>query len=251
MKGWEILAHSVRLVFNNLDHALKISLVPYAISALALLFLGMPAMRVLETRDPQAIIDAGAGLWIGQAIYLLVSIIVALWIAVAWHRYVLLEEYPKGWMPELHSGPMRAYFFRGILIALLVLGVVLLVTLIVGLVALPFGDIGEAIVAVVGLGVGAYLFYRLCPILPAAAVGEQMEIGQAWEATRGHDNTIAVLVTLVIVASFLIQIPATMGGGSTTLGIIYSLVVNWITTLIGVSVLTTFYGHFIENRPID
>lgn len=101
------------------------------------------------------------------------------------------------------------------------------------------------------MALGVYVFYRLCSVLPAAAVGNSMRFGEAWEATRGSGATIAVLVLLVVVASLLIQMPTTLGSGSSVFGIVYSVIVNWLSMLIAVSVLTTFYGHFVEGRPID
>ncbi len=251
MKGWEILAHSVRLVFNNIEQALKISAVPYAISALAFLVFGLPAIGALEAGTAEALMNAGSGVWLGQLAYIIISVIVTLWIAVAWHRYVLMEEYPEGWVPRLHSGPMTSYFLSSILIGLLIFGVVLVVSLLVGLIAFGLGPSGAFLLGLVAMAVGTYIFYRLCAVLPAAAVGRTMRFGEAWEATRGSGGTIAVLVLLVVVASIIIQMPTTLGSGSSIFGIIYSLIVNWLSMLIGVSVLTTFYGHYVEGRPID
>ena len=251
MKGWEIFAHSVRLVFSNIDAALKISLLPYAISALAFLFLGLPAMAVLEDGSTAALMAADSSVWFGQLVYFLVSIITALWIAVSWHRYVLVEEYPDSWIPKFHGSAMGAYFVRGFLIGLLIFGIVIVASLLVGLLTFWMGPLGAGITGLVAIATASYIFYRLCPILPAAAVGKPMKFGEAWKATDGTGATIAVLVLLVIVASVIIQLPTTFGGANSLFGIAYSLIVNWLSMLIGVSVLTTFYGHFIEGRAID
>ena len=101
------------------------------------------------------------------------------------------------------------------------------------------------------MALGTYLFYRFCPVLPAAAVGRPMTFASAWEATKGNGGSIAMLVVLVVLLSMLLEVPNMIGGSDTAIGIIYSLVVNWIMTLVGSSVLTTFYGHFVEGRAID
>lgn len=251
MQGWNILSHSVRLVFTNIDAALKISLVPYAISALAFLFFGLPALAVLEAGTPQAMMEASAGVWLGQIAYLVISIIVALWIAVAWHRYVLLEEYPTSWVPQFHGRPMVEYFKNGFLIGVLIVALVLVAGMAIGLLTAWMGPMGLAITGLAVTAIASYVFYRLCPVLPAAAVGKPMRFGEAWDATSGAAATIAVLVGLVVVASYVMQLPATFGGANSPFGIAYSLIVNWLSMLIGVSVLTTFYGHFIEGRAID
>jgi hypothetical protein len=32
--------------------------------------------------------------------------------------------------------------------------------------------------------------------------------------------------------------------------ILWQLVTNWLVTMVGVSILTTLYGHYIEQRPL-
>ncbi|MBD3665246.1 hypothetical protein [Sulfitobacter aestuariivivens] len=251
MKGWEIFMHSVRLVFSNLDAALRISLVPYAISGLALVYLGSEALQLMEGVSPEDMMAAGPGVWTGFMLYGLISIIVALWIAVSWHRYVLLEEYPTGWIPRFHGGAIFQYLFKGVIIAFVVLGMVIVVTIILGLLIGWTGPLGSALVSVAGFAAATYAFYRLCPLLPAAAMGRNMVSREAWQATSGNDATIAMLVFLVLVSSFVLQIPISIFGAESVLGIAYSVIVGWIMMLVGVSVLTTFYGHFVEGRPID
>jgi hypothetical protein len=36
----------------------------------------------------------------------------------------------------------------------------------------------------------------------------------------------------------------------TVLFIAWTLVFNWLAVLVGLSVLTTLYGHYIEKRPL-
>jgi len=128
---------------------------------------------------------------------------------------------------------------------------VLIVSILLGLAIGWTGPIGIMIVAIGTTATGAYVFYRLCPMLPSAAVGEPMGVNAALDATKDSTGTIAVLVLVVIVASFIIQLPATLGAADSTFALVYSFFINWITMLIGVSVLTTFYGHFVEGRAID
>ena len=137
MKGWEIFIHSVRLVFSNLNAALQISLVPYAISGLAFLFLGASAISLMEAGDPAQLMQVSGGVWLGLLVYGVVAILMSLWIAVAWHRYVLLEEYPTGWIPGFHGDRIGSYFMKGLLLGLLIFGAVLLASVTVGLILIP------------------------------------------------------------------------------------------------------------------
>ncbi len=248
MKGWEIFIHSVRLVFSNLGAAFQISLLPYAISALAFLFLGAGAISIMENASNPEILTVDGGIWRGLIVYGIVAVLMSLWIAVAWHRYVLLEEYPAGWVPGFHGGEIGSYFIKGLLLGLIIMGAVILFSLTVGLILIPTLPFLYPFLA---MALGTYLFYRFCPVLPAAAVGRPMTFASAWEATKGNGGAIAMLVVLVVLLSMLLEVPNMIGGSDTPIGIIYSLVVNWIMTLVGSSVLTTFYGHFVEGRAID
>lgn len=251
MKGWEIFVHSVRLVFSNIESAFKVSLVPYALSGLAFVFLGAQATSVMRVGTPEAMMAVPPGLWLGYLVYLLVSITAALWIAVSWHRFVLLEEYPSSWIPQFHSTAIMTYFGRGFLIGLLIIAVLLAVSTVLGLAIGWMGPGGFMLMGVVAFAVASYVFYRLCPVLPSAAINQDMTFGDAWRATEGNGGTIGVLVLLLILSSMVANLPNQIGGADTMIGIIYSLVIGWFLMLIGVSVLTTFYGHFIEGREID
>ena len=79
-----------------------------------------------------------------------------------------------------------------------------------------------------------------------------LSVREAWRATKRDDGAVITLAFLVIGGSLLIELPAMIDGGSaTTVSLIYGVVVNWFATMIGISILTSLYGHFIEGRPID
>lgn len=261
MKGLEIFVHSVRLVFTNLEAALRISLVPYLISGIAMVTLGLPAIMAMIGGEfgATAQIDADVlegtnvdpGVWINFLIYMLIYAVTALWIAVTWHRYVLVEEYPNGWIAPLHGGLMVSYFLKGMAIILVIVLATLVVTLVFGLALGWLGGLGTLLISVGTIAASTYLFYRLCPVLPSAAVGKPMTMAEAWEATNETGGAIFMLVVLVLIASMVIQLPATLGAADSVFAMVYSYVIGWVTMLVGVSVLTTFYGHFVEGRPID
>lgn len=250
MKGLHIFTHSVRLVFSNLGYALRVSLVLYLLQVAGQVarFINPPQMQDIDGM-PMPVMDPGLAMQ--SLVFGILALISSLWIAVAWHRFVLAEEYPSGWLPRWHGSNMLSYLLRSLLLAILI-------GLAVTIAAVPFGFIAMGLpglawlLPVAMIGFGAYLFLRLAVMLPAAALGEKMPLSEAWAATRGESDTLISLSVIVVLASFLIQLPTILNGDpGSFINLIYGLVVNWFATIIGISVLTTLYGHFIEKRPID
>lgn len=251
MKGWDIFVHSVRLVFRNLDAALRISLVLYLVYAIGQFWLmSLAPAEVAGTPGALALTPQQA---VGSLLSMLVTVLVSIWIAVAWHRYVLLEEVPHGWLPRFHGGILLGYLGRSILLGILVVLATLVVGMVIGMIGTVTGSSGLIMLGgILGVAAGIFLFYRLCPILPAGATGQPISMSRAWQATQGIGGTVLLLVVLTLLATFLLGIPNTLSGDpNSALSRIYSLVVGWPLMLVGISVLTTFYGHFIEGRPID
>lgn len=50
----------------------------------------------------------------------------------------------------------------------------------------------------------------------------------------------------------MLQVPTILSGDPGSLvSLVYALVVGWFATMIGISLLTTVYGHCVEGRGID
>jgi hypothetical protein len=234
----------------NLDQALRVSLVLYLVQSAYTFytFLNPPEMMDVDgTMVPMMTSDQ-----ILPTILLgLLAVVASLWIAVAWHRYVLTGETPNGWIPSFHGAEILGYLGRSFMIGILVVLAIIVASIPVGLISVGMpGLAGLLSLALIGLG--AYLFFRLGMILPAAAIGERVSVAEAWEASRGESGAILTLALIVVGGSVIIQLPSMFNDDPTSvINLIYSLVVNWFATIIGISVLTTLYGHFIEKRPID
>lgn len=250
MKGWQVFRHSFNLVMANLDQALRLSLVLYVIQSLYTVYslLNPPQMMEIEGTEipmmsPETILPT---ILLG-----LLAAIASLWIAVAWHRYALTGERASGWMPQFHGGAILGYLGRSILIGILVVLGVIVVSIPVGIISIGLPGLA-GLMSLILIGLAAYLFFRLGVMLPAAALGEKLSLGAAWDATKGESATIVTLALIVVGASIVVQLPAWFNDDpSSIINIVYSLVVNWFATIIGISVLTTLYGHFVERRPID
>ncbi|MBE9635957.1 hypothetical protein [Salipiger mangrovisoli] len=244
MKGWRIFLHSLRMVIDNIGTALRVSLVLYLVQV---------ASQIATYLHPS---DTGADgmpvpmIGVPALALMVLAVLASLWIAVAWHRFVLTGEEPRGWLPQWHGGEILGYFGRSILI-----GLVIFLGMMVS--AIPVALVGAAVpglapILVFGLvGLGGYLFFRLGLILPAAALGEKLTLKQAWRATSDDDGAVVTLALLVIGGSLLVELPALIDDSAGSIvNLVYGLVINWFATMIGISVLTSLYGHFVEKRPL-
>ncbi len=241
--GWQIFTHSVRLVWANLGVALRISALLYIISAFFQVWAQVSGFGTMENGVPNT---EGAGI---QLIGTVVSVITSLWIAVAWHRYILLEEVPDGLLPNWNGGRMAAYFGRSILIGLAMAAVIIVASLPIAL-GLQ-GPLGAAIFSI-GVIFAVFLFYRLCAIMPSAAVGEPLTMSEAWQATQATTGTIAVIILCMFGGIVVLLLPAiVLASISVFLGVAYMIAAQWFITMFGISLFTTFYGYFIEKRELS
>ncbi|WP_238366383.1 hypothetical protein [Mesobacterium pallidum] len=267
MQGWSLFTHSVTLVVRNWRDALKIGLVPIGLFFVWLMVaVGMGLSFANVTMGPGgmggdmggmggAATPAGAGV---AALLALLTVIFGLatflWVVVSWHRFVLLEEYPRGWVPPFRGDLVLGYFGR--LLLLLLLGFVLMIPVIVvasGFVA-AMGEGGVMLLLL--LAVPFYVFilvsyYRLAIILPAGAVGAPLTLGQAWVATRGSFGTIFVMQFGFFLMNLAVQMAVyVLSEVVPVLGLLVSLAATVFVGLVQVSLLTTLYGVYIEKRGI-
>lgn len=251
MTGYHIFAHSLRLVLRNLGDAFRVSAVLYAVQL---------AYKLLYFVKPPQMQDMGDGvmvpvLSVGQGtVFILLGIaatVASLWIAVAWHRYVLASEYPTSWVPPWHGPYLLGYLGRSILIGLVVVAALVVASLPLGLFATMFPGLW-ALFGAAMLALGAFVFFRLSPILPAAALGRPITLPEAWRATKDETGTFLTLAAVVVAAALVIRLPSLLNNDPASLiNLIYGVVTNWFATIIGISVLTTIYGVFIEKRPLS
>src|SRR6056297_2995178 len=117
----QIVRHAILMVFNNWRDALKASLGPIAIGialSLVLALLLRVDLSLILAQQP-IITDTGGpmaqqlppnagGLVLFGLFVALISLFVLSWVAVAWHRFILLEEYP-GLLPPLSGKPVWRY----------------------------------------------------------------------------------------------------------------------------------------------
>ncbi|SEL03112.1 hypothetical protein [Pacificibacter marinus] len=240
MTGYLLFKHAVQRVFQNLDEALAIS---------GLIWIGTMAIIVVASTyaptlplTPEAWAEVPSmykWIFFGSNVVVLLA---GIWIAVEWHRFVLLGERPKTIIPPFRVQLFADYLGKSILITFLLCALTLGAMLAILIILMITGPVTLLIFA------GAlfcftfmlYVFYRLSPVLPAAALGDRLTFRSAWTMTASYKTPIFRAAILMIFATMLAQIPtAFLGNGPISL--VFSLVVGWAGLMVGVSLLSSIY----------
>lgn len=256
MQGVSIFLHAVMMVLNNIGTALRISGVLMLAQFALTIALGAQANYVVADMgaDPGATLPSVEG-FAGFVVVFITQMLIALWIVVAWHRFILREEAPSGYFPALNTGAMVSYAIASIIAFLVVLPVIIVMSILGALVASPFLIPGGAVFVgvfllfiIVALP-AIYVFYRISPILPSAALQERLPLREAWYATGTSGASFIVMAVVSGLAWWIAGLPGQMLGNSFA-GFVWSFALQWLVMLIGASIVTTIYGHYVEKRPL-
>ncbi len=250
MKAWQLFVHSVRLIVNNFESALRISGVLYLVQAITQIYLfqNMDTEVLPDGTEMPVMALADSFAFLLLSIF---SVIASLWIAVAWHRFVLKEEYPSGWIPKWHGSNMLGYLGRSILISLLIMVGCFAISLPLGLLVILLPFLMPAVPIAMILFV-VWLLFRMSTALPSAALGKTVSLKDAWSETAPHSPVILQLSAITVVAFLIIMTPSLLAAESeSVIGLIYDLVIGWMVTMVGISTLTTVYGHVVEGRGVE
>jgi hypothetical protein len=249
--GFRIFRHAIRMVFTQFGSALRISGLLYLVSlavSFGLAFLAASqAAAVPPGSPPTPAWDTIVSGLIALALYF--------WIAIGWHRFVLLDEQPLQAAPRFHGDRMLAYLGRvaqTFLILLLPLCAIL-VGMTFMVVAAKWNESFTVLAPVAGMFVALFFSYRLSPMLPGAAVSRRVGIAEAWKATSGSSWTVFGLMVMTAVAAVAVDIPGNallLQPNGLWFGLIWLSVTGWIKLMVGVSIITTIYGVYVEQRQI-
>jgi hypothetical protein len=250
-----IFLHAFRQVFGNLSGALQVSGVLMLVQFAVLLTIGRTMLT--DEAGMRQMMMQGQVPWGRMMLAGLISTLLWLWIVVGWHRYILLNERPK-LVPAFRFDRMLGYFGKSLLIGLILLPLALILGFVGGGIAAGMvhgqGDVFPALI-VMGLFVYvplATVGMRLGTMLPGAALEPGVPVFSGWEATRGATFTILGIVVLSVLFALLLDFLGTrlFGNPVSIPALLYELVKQWIIAMVGASILTTLYGHYIEKRPL-
>lgn len=254
--AFSIIRHAFAMVFGNFGQALRLSIGPFALTALVIyivaqmLDIGMISIAFMMMQPASA--DPVIALFVIAAI--IASTFTTAWVAVGWHRFILLEEYVQ-LLPQVRDRPIMGYILTSLAISFWVIIASFIAGLIVGF-ALAATGLQDAVVPafIGGLLIGlvvSFVWFRLGLSLPALAIGERMRLRESLAATKPISSTILQVVLIVALLNALGQSAiGTLAGLGMTVTIIASLALYWVSFMVGLSILTTFYGHLIEGRDL-
>jgi hypothetical protein len=255
MMAWQIFWQSVLRVFNNWEAALKVSTLPLVISWAAWIVL-FGSYLGRSSADLRVLMESGSFPWWRFLLPAIIVMLCGLWIAVGWHRYILLDEEPA-WVPVLKGRRMAAYFWRGLLILLIAGGLYIAASAIVGVVgAMAMGAttapflVLTVIASLVLLLAAIVIGLRAATALPGAALGATDGIGDAWRATKGRWGTFLALALLIGIIEFGTALITGLLPLPFPIGLIVQALFGWLYGMVFLSILTTLYGHFVEQRSL-
>ena len=240
-----IFLTALATVFTNFGTALKVSVVPFVIGMLLSMIIFIPVATTLDVTT----LETGG---FGFVTFVAIVLFIAVWLivmgvtAINWHRAILHNE-PVGFLPNMSGLPLGRYIGRVIVLSLIMaaIGLVIgyIVTILLGSV-LQAGTAGIVIAGVIGFAFLVFLaaFYtRLGSTLPAIAIGEAPTIGDGLTQTQDIQGPIygaAICTILFGVVIGLISVPI---ANVPVLSFIYSVASNWLSTMLGLAILTVIY----------
>jgi len=175
-----------------------------------------------------------------------------IWIATAWHRYVLLDETPDAILPPFNGRRILVYFGYCVLLTLVALFAFAVLVGIIGVLTVFHAVILILPASIAFMIVLVVCSYRLGIVLPASSVEKPVSLRRAWEATRGSTGALLALLLLSTLCALVLQLPLfPLNFLHLTLAVeIWGAIVGWVALMVGIAILTTLYGHYIEGRAI-
>jgi hypothetical protein len=248
------IRHAVNSVRNNIAYAFRISWPWYAVLIpLSFAMFGLAGLFSLGTSNMSPF-------FLAFLVLALISLVAFASIAVNWHRYILLDEMPKGREVFRLDDKTWRYFGNLLLILLILVGACLLVMLPLSILAASTNaaEFSVVLIALIILPIAGVLSLRLSVKLPAIALGRRdFLLKDAWSVTQANILPLFFIALFQIVfflgfVLFMLLLQYTIGTASPALwdivGTVLQTAVNWIFTIFGITILTSLYGFFVENR---
>jgi hypothetical protein len=245
----EAIKHALKAVIQFRKAGTRIGL-PWVLVLAVVTFLDHIFSAVPETSD------STTGMMLPRPTEFIIaafSLVIFSSIAVNWHRYILLDEVTSSEKIFRLDRPVWRYAGRTLLIMLSTLLPVIIFSA-VFISAVP----RLSLLLAVPFFVAGIFIMRMSVSLPAIALERKdFGIGPAMQLTQGNNLQFAALLALnalVLLATFLLLavVLASVGSLNMTiariLAVALSVPVNLFLSLFSVSLLSSLYGFFVEQR---
>lgn len=236
--AWRILMHAFKMIFSNWQEAIKLSFVPFAL--VVVLSFGL---IYLAQSNPFVVSE-----WIVWGV-MLVSVICSAWIAVNWHRFVLLEEYPKA-VPSFPTKIVLGYLWQSIKVGAPLIVAVFAALLVTAALNFMLPIAVSIIFMMLVIFIGVLFAMRLGITLPAASLGQKLTLKEALQKTDHLNGAIIGIVFLMLAVNVLATMVMTNLVVLPVIGVAIYIVFQWFSLLLGASLLTTLYGIAVEGREL-
>lgn len=266
MKQLKVLAtvnHILQSTINNIGFAFHVSW-PWMLALLPFnvginLYIANEVLLGTVVTDPAIILLS--------LLLVVLSTVAFASIAVSWHRYILLDEIPQGWARLRLDGIVFRYIGISLLITLLFVvgggligGVLGFVIAIVGQVVANTTMFSFLAIVLVTLFVWALpTVFRIMITLPATALGRRdYSFSKAWNDSRGNFWQLLGVILLIVICFALVGLVAGLAGfllnrlgfAGMSISLAMQLAINWFSTIVGITMLTSLYGIFHEGRAV-
>lgn len=265
--GWKLLLEAWRQLWGNIGDAARISLPPLFLLLGVTVSLSASGLLLDFLEKP----INGRKLWVVTAAAWVCWVFVLIWIAVAWHRRLLLGERPTGIFPKLSLERSGSYFLGTFVVGIcsIFLSLPLLVFSYVTRAILLQSDsavivtLGAIAIVLIGLQVHV-IFLRVATVLPGEAIDKGTSFLEGWHRTKENQGELLLLsfgyaLILTPVAFGYLEylalvdrmglgdletVPLLMFGSVTFL-------FYWLFLMFGLSLLTVLYRRYIQDRPLE
>jgi hypothetical protein len=255
--------HSINSTVNNLKFAFHVSwpwlIVLLPVSVFSNVYFQLHPVEPNTMPDAQTVV-----LGLLSAV---LEIAVFASIAVSWHRYILKDEVPQSIGDRLRADSVVLRYAGNTVLVWLRVMAMMMLSLLPFLIVVGALAVSKVLGSLVGIlwfiGFLAYAVWligaagRWSIKLVSVAVGKDMPMRDAWSATEGSHWQIVGLYCLFALCA--LGVGLVLGGiafagassGSIPVLIVVMAVqtmINWVFTIWGVTLLTSLYGFFVENR---
>ncbi|GAA5075734.1 hypothetical protein N0B44_09795 [Roseibacterium beibuensis] len=251
--GYQLLRHAVRQVFGNLGQAARLTLLLAMAPTIFLAVTNTDLMTGGPGFDPsnpnaQQMPEVN---WLLVLIGAILSVVAWVWAAVAWHRFVLLEEYASGPIPSWRGSSNGRYFIRALQVGLILVGAMIAMTIIIGLVVMILPGFGVGLILGIGLIIGiSWVGTRVGLVLPAAAIDAPLSIGESWQVTGPVSGQILLPIIVIALVGGLLSQAVLVLFGVGIVAVLVSAVISWLQLLVNLALMTTLYGNLVEGRQL-